>query len=104
MRKTTIYFGRNITWPDGTEDKVSNADWLSFLKEVVDKNYEGYTWYNVHGQWKGEHEATFALVIIHEIAYEESCKIEDIAKAYKDLFHQEAVLVEFTDVQTIIIE
>jgi hypothetical protein len=103
MRKTTIYFGRDIVWPDGSKDYVDDISWNGFLKEVVDKNFDGYTYREVFGSWKGNIEDSFELVIIHEVAYENASKITDIAETYKRLFNQEAILIEFIEIQTVTI-
>jgi hypothetical protein len=103
MIKSTLYFGRGITWEDGTKDEVTYMNWVGFLKEVVDKHYEGYSWFEAYGVWKGEHEGTYVLVIIHEKAVEEVQSITNIIEAYKELYNQEAVLYETAEVRTALI-
>jgi hypothetical protein len=95
MIKTTMYFGRNITYrgknQEAIDDEVTYANWIGFLEQVVDKHFSGYTWIDANGVWMGEKEETFILEIIHEKAAEHATAIADIVKEYKELYNQEAV-------------
>lgn len=98
MIKSELYFGRTITWEDGTEDQVTHMNWIGFLKEVVDRFYDGYTYFDAFGSWKGTREESFVLVVLHENSYDDAVKIDKIIDEYKTLYNQESVLLVKSEV------
>ena len=95
MVKSTLYFGRSITWKGGSgepiDDHVTFMNWIGFLEQVVDKHFSGYTWYDANGVWMGEKEETFVLEIIHEKAAEHASAVVQITEEYKKLYNQDSV-------------
>jgi hypothetical protein len=92
MIKTTMYFGRTISGPGGASE-VTYFDLLDFREKVIDKYFDGYTYFEAYGMWKGVKEKSFVVEIIHEKAYENASKVSAIAEEYKSLFNQEAVAI-----------
>jgi hypothetical protein len=91
----TLYFGTNS--PDGA---VTPAQWTRFLEsEVTPRFPDGFTWWAAHGQWRGasgvvEREDSYVLEIIHPRGRGDDAAVRAIIDAYKQMFHQEAVLQE----------
>ena len=89
-----MYFGMNT--PDGV---VSERSWKTFLNEEITSRFpEGLTIFDSQGQWRGnsgniERENSKVVEIVHDDSEINSKSVADIAKAYKDKFQQEAVLV-----------
>ena len=71
----TLYFGTNR--PSGT---ISDAEWRSFVNDVLTPVFPGFTEWNASGHWKGSEEATHVVQIIR------------IISEYKRRYDQEAVL------------
>lgn len=92
MIKTTMYFGRTISGPGGASE-VTYFDWIGFRAEVIDKYFDGYTYFEARGMWKGDLEQAYVVEIIHQKASENASKITAIAEEYKKLFDQEAVAI-----------
>ena len=78
-----LTLGRNI----GEDGYVTDHDWDTYRREVLDKNFEGYTIQDATGTWKSDLEDT-KIVLINTTNQD---KVESIAWAYKDMFNQEAV-------------
>ncbi|MGH8079586.1 MAG: DUF3574 domain-containing protein [Lysobacter sp.] len=93
-RQDRVLFGMNS--PDGP---VSEAQWQSFLAEVVTPRFPaGLTVYQAKGQWRGdsgqvEQEDSRAIDLIHEDNAEERKRVVEVADEYKRRFKQEAVLI-----------
>jgi Protein of unknown function (DUF3574) len=89
-----LLFGQAI----GTQGEVSEADWQDFLATAVTPAFpEGLTVTDTQGQWRDA--ATGALVrergkivtLLVEDAVAARPRLEAIADAYKQRFHQDAV-------------
>ena len=84
-----LYLGMNI--PGGKA--VTKVDLDAFLKEEVHPRVDGFTMWPATGFWKGESEATAIIEVIGEDNSLVTA-VAAIAAAYKQAFHQEAVLVK----------
>lgn len=97
-----LYFGRSI--PGGGE--VSDAQWTMFVEEVITPRFpDGFSIFHADGAWKGDDGRTVSeKSIVFEVTHPRDPatdrKIEEIAKAYRDRFHQEAVLQLRTPAKT----
>ena len=78
-----LTLGRNI--PNG--GYVTDHDWDTYRREVLDNNFDGYTIQDATGTWKSDLEDT-KIVIINTTNQD---KVEAVAWEYKDMFDQEAV-------------
>lgn len=76
-----MYFGRNT--PNGY---VTDKAWDSF-REVLGMTFNSYTVQDVEGAWKGESEDTKLVTVTTK--YKE--KVNDVCRAYVDIFNQDAV-------------
>jgi len=88
-----LYMGQ--TYQDG-QKQVSAQKWQDFLNlEVSPKFGDGYTVYDAKGYWAGEKltysERSKVLMIVSPDKDAEK-RVDEIAKAYKKMFQQEAVL------------
>ncbi len=96
MVKDTIYFGRNK--PGGGQ--VSDSEWQEFLNSVLTPRFpNGLTIVDAHGQWRGEsgaieQERSEVVTVLHEGDEGARLKVNEVTSAYKERFHQEAVLRE----------
>lgn len=88
MFKTTLYFGQNKK--DGTI--VTEAEFIGFLRSVVDHEFEGYTVFNGLGRWKGTSELCKVLTVL--TSEKPLGSVSLICSAYCKLFNQDCVLVE----------
>jgi hypothetical protein len=95
MIKTTMYFGRTI--PGGSTE-ITRSDFMGFRETVIDKYFDGYTFFEAYGMWKGAIESVYVVEIIHEKAYENASKVAAIAEEYKKLFYQEAVAITVQEI------
>ena len=83
MKQTyQMYFGRNTP----TGEYVTDELWDSF-REVLGMTFSGYTVQDVEGAWKGETEDTKLVTVTTK--YKD--KVNDVCKAYVNLFNQDAV-------------
>jgi hypothetical protein len=93
MRSELLYFGSAT--PQGV---VSADDWRGFVDEVVTPRFpDGLTMWSASGQWKSAdgslvREASWVLNVVHAPGATSETAIGAIADAYKQRFHQEAVL------------
>ena len=98
--RETLYFGAGI--PGGAE--VDAAAWEEFQSDVITPAFpQGYTVLEAHGQWRGTDgvtrgEPSRVVVLVHEDAVRENGAVREIARRYRETFHQEAVLRERTAV------
>ncbi len=89
-----LYFGRSI--PGGGE--VTEAQWEAFVAEVVVPRLpDGFTVWRGSGHWKGDDgapvaEQTCVLEIVHGSDPAIDTKLEEIARAYRQRFNQDAVM------------
>lgn len=92
----TITFG--LFTPDG--DAVSEDAWNNFLIEEVCPVFQSFSIREELGFWQGEPEPIRVLTFISAF-HEDGIAVYGIAKAYRDRFGQDAVLVNsytsFTD-------
>lgn len=86
--RDTLYFG--TVRPNGV---VSEVEWRAFVNDVITPRFDGFTEWPADGHWKGEHEATHVVEIIHPARRELDRKISEIIAEYKRRFAQEAVLL-----------
>lgn len=89
-----LFFGRSI--PGGGE--VTEAQWKAFVADVIAPRFpEGFTVWRGSGHWKGDDgadvsEQTCVLEVLHGSDPAADSKLEDIARAYRTRFNQDAVL------------
>ena len=82
----TLYFG--TATPDGSA--VTESEWEAFVADTITPRFPGFTEWETDGHWKNEHERTHVVLVMH--ASSEDLAIAQIIDAYKQRFHQEAVL------------
>jgi hypothetical protein len=89
-----LFFGRAI--PGGGE--VSEAQWSAFVAEVIVPRFpEGFSVWRGTGHWKGDDgtpvsEETCVLEVVHGKDPMADAKLEEIARAYRQRFSQDAVM------------
>jgi hypothetical protein len=93
--ETRLYLG--LSQPDGPN--VTATAFAKFLKtEVTPRLSEGYTLLDGQGFWREDRsgktisEPSRVLIHLHDASPEKNSTIDAIAAAYKQAFHQEAVL------------
>lgn len=90
----TLYFGTQI--PGG--GLVDAVRWQGFIDEIITPRFpQGLTHWDALGQWKNQsgsiaHESSHVLQIAHPDTPQDERAITDIMAAYRERFHQEAVL------------
>lgn len=94
MTQAELFFGRAV--PGGGQ--ISDDDWRRFLDEEITPRFpDGLTLQDASGQWKDKsgivREQSKRLTLVLSGTGEEQAKLEAIRIAYKDRFHQEAVLL-----------
>ncbi len=79
------------------EGEVSEADWRRFCDEHVAAAFpDGYTSFEAIGCWKGSADTTArenSRVLLIVAAADARDKVMELARQYRRMFHQEAVLV-----------
>jgi hypothetical protein len=88
-----LYLGRSI---DGRE-AVTDEAWERFLRETVTPRFPGgYTVLRGEGRWRGadstEAERSFVLEVVHRGDSTANARVLEIAREYRQRFHQQAVL------------
>ena len=89
-----LYFGRSI--PGG--GMVSDEEWSAFVAEVVTPRFPGgLTIHSANGQWREAtgnivREPVMVIEILHPPGDAADRAIEEIIRAYREKFRQEAVL------------
>jgi hypothetical protein len=89
-----LFFGRSI--PGGGE--VSEAQWNAFVTEMIVPRFpEGFSVWRGAGHWKGDDgasvsEQTCVLEVVHGTDPTVDAKLEEIARAYRQRFNQDAVM------------
>ena len=97
LRRSVLYFGAAIP---NRSDTVDAAAWQAFLdREVTPRFPDGLTWFEAHGQWRGQDgrivgEPSRVLILLHGEDAAATVSVEAIRTAYKQAFAQEAVMVE----------
>lgn len=84
--RTELYFGFNK--PDGV---VSPDEFAAFEHDEIDRRFQGYTVLPADGVWKGTHEVSRVLVLIHSCGQQDA-DLEAVRKLYVVRFNQESVL------------
>ena len=82
----TLYFGMNR--PGGV---VSEAEWKTFVAEVIVPEFDGFTEWSATGHWKGNEEPSRVVQIAHLARRGNDERILRIINEYKKRFDQEAV-------------
>ena len=92
----------------GQNGEVTEADWRRFCDEHVTTAFpDGYTSFEAIGYWKGSATATArenSRVLLIVAPAEAQEKVLTIARKYREMFHQEAVLVVKTPGDVIFVE
>jgi hypothetical protein len=83
----TLYFGTSR--PGGV---VSDAEWKTFVDEVITPAYPGFTDWKAVGHWHGAEESTHIVQIAHLSRRGNDERIIRIINDYKRRFQQESVL------------
>lgn len=89
-----LFFGRSI--PGGGE--VTEAQWDAFVAEVITPRFpNGFTVWRGSGHWKGDDgaavaEPTCVLEVVHPNDPAIDAKLDEIARAYRTRFNQDAVM------------
>lgn len=89
-----MFFGRSI--PGG--GSVSDSEWSAFVAEVVTPRFpDGLTIYAATGQWREAtgvlaREPVMVIEILHPANAATDAAIEEIMRAYREKFRQEAVM------------
>jgi hypothetical protein len=82
-----LYFG--TARPGGV---VSDAEWKTFVDEVITPAYPGFTEWKAIGHWRGAEETTHVVQIAHLSRRRNDEQVMGIIKEYKRRFQQESVL------------
>ena len=100
MRSTKLYCGRSRA--DGS--LILLRDVLAFIQAEVATQYEAFTLTHATGYWNGKPEETFVLEFITDTTkFPIDFRPKQIAQAYKKQFNQEAVLITYQDIETVMI-
>jgi len=89
-----LFFGRSI--PGG--GMVSDEEWSAFVREVVTPRFpSGLTMHSASGQWREASgkivsEPVVIIELLHPRSEADDRAIAEIVHAYREKFHQEAVL------------
>lgn len=89
-----VYFGRAV--PGGGE--VSEAQWSEFVAtEIAPRFPDGFTIYRATGHWRGDDgvavsEQTTIVEIVHPGDAAADRALDEIARAYRSRFNQDAVM------------
>lgn len=82
----TLYFGTSRS-----NGVVSDAEWKTFVAEVITPAYPGFTEWNAIGHWRGAEEATHIVQIAHPARPRNNDSVLRIINEYKRRFQQESV-------------
>jgi Protein of unknown function (DUF3574) len=82
----TLYFGTSRS-----NGVVSDAEWKTFVAEVITPAYPGFTEWNAIGHWRGAEEATHVVQIAHPSRSRNDESVLRIINEYKRRFQQESV-------------
>lgn len=87
-----VYLGRNIPQVPARLATVTDEDFSNFVETTVSRYFNSWTVFNGVSSWKGVPEEVFVLTIISD-EYEAPLWLRVIGTAYKEMFSQEAVLI-----------
>lgn len=106
--KATIYLGANVpgeprAYSSFRGKVVTDTDFSLFLDDYVSPRFPGFTVRETTGYWRGMQEKSWELVILAGdalVAAEHGVMgfhdlVEQIARAYKEKFRQEAVMISY---------
>jgi hypothetical protein len=82
----TLYFGTART----SGPAVTDAEWRTFVDEVITPRFPGFTELSAVGHWQAEREASHVVVIIHG-KNDGDGKLGEIVREYKKRFQQQSV-------------
>ncbi len=88
LMEVKMYLGLSL--PAGGQ--VYEAEFREWLRDVVDKVFDGYTITEAEGKWKGDSENSYVLTFITS-TLEEYKQVIACANSYKSTFAQDSVLV-----------
>ena len=92
----------------GQNGEVTEVDWRRFCDEHVTTAFpDGYTSFEAIGYWKGNADATArenSRVLLIVAPVEAKDKVLTLAKKYREMFHQETVLVVTSPGDAIFVE
>lgn len=82
---------------DAGHTRISDQDWQRFRDEqIVTRFPDGFTLYGAQGYWRSAAttcaEPTMVLMVVSPDREDAARKLDEIARSYKQRFHQEAVL------------
>jgi hypothetical protein len=101
MVSDRLFFGRSI--PGGGE--VTEAQWNSFVADVIVPRFpEGFSLWRGSGHWRGDDgaavsEQTCVLETYHRPDPAVNAKLDEIARAYRQRFNQDAVVLVRTPIE-----
>ncbi len=82
----TLYFGTARTG-----GAVTDAEWKTFVDEIITPAYPGFTEWNATGHWRGAEEKTHVVQIAHLSRRRNDEQVLRIIKEYKRRFQQDSV-------------
>jgi hypothetical protein len=71
---------------------VSQQEVDTFVREVVEPRFEGFTMWRAKGNWHGTYEEVMVLEFLHPLDERVGNAVREIADEYQRRFHQEAVM------------
>ncbi len=87
-----LYFGRSIDLGHKLMTRVSDREMNGFIEEIIVPVFDSFSVSQLQGYWKGVKEDITLITIISD-DLDDACLIYDIGTKYKELFCQEAVLI-----------
>jgi hypothetical protein len=87
-----LYFGRTIDLGNGLFTRVSDREINGFIEEIIVPVFDSFSVSQLQGYWKGVKEDITIITIIGD-DLDDACCVYDIGTKYKELFCQEAVLI-----------
>lgn len=98
--ETKIYLGMEIATAVGTRVPIPPYEVHAFIQQAVLPRFSALTVLTGHGIWRSSYgsrreyrEASTILLIIHADTAKANRNIGEIARSYREIFRQEAVLV-----------
>lgn len=82
---------------DAGQTRISDQAWERFRDEQIVRRFpEGFTLYHAQGYWQADEktyvEPSVVLMVVSSEREDTTRKLDEIARAYKQKFHQESVL------------
>jgi len=87
-----LYFGRSIDLGHKLMTRVSDREMNGFIEEIIVPVFDSFSVNQCQGYWRGVREDITVVTIISD-DLDDACHVYDIANKYKELFCQEAVLI-----------